>query len=53
MENVQESRTTPKIPRTDLNSGSRAKAYKYAFGILLFLSRRFSAKQQVSPVTAP
>ena len=38
MENIQESRATPKILRTDLNSGSGAKVYKYAFGILLFLS---------------
>ena len=38
MENVQESRATPKILRTDLNFGSSANAYKYALATLLVLS---------------
>jgi len=38
MENVQESRATPKILRTDLYFGSSANAYKYAVGTFLALS---------------
>jgi soluble lytic murein transglycosylase-like protein len=52
MENIQESRATPKILRTDLNFGFSANAYKYALGTFLALSsilawRVFTSTPQV------
>ncbi len=38
MENVQVSRATPKILKTNLSFGPSAKAYRYALGTLLVLS---------------
>jgi len=61
MENIQESRATPKILTSDLNFGSAVNTYKYALAMLLVLSlimgwRAFTATSQVihaAPAAVP
>lgn len=58
MENIQESRATPKISRTGLNFGSCVRALKYAFGALLVLFmilgvQVFEATPEAAPAVAP